>query len=85
MAQTRIAVLQTPWDCKWTRYTLRPTRTPDQAIDPYQWLCVRERAPRRVDELDCEGCPHWEMDELDPSGGDDLPPHYPVVDGKKYR
>jgi hypothetical protein len=36
MARTAIAVLQTPWDCKWTRFTYRRTRTPDCAqADPY--------------------------------------------------
>jgi hypothetical protein len=67
MPHTAIAVLQTPWDCKWTRFTYRRSRTPDDPVDPYLWLCVREPdAPRRVDERDCEDCPHWQMDDVDP-------------------
>lgn len=69
MAHTAIAVLQTPSDCKWTRFTYRRPRISDhQPAEPYIWLCVREpNAPRRVGERDCEDCPYWEMDDVDPA------------------
>jgi hypothetical protein len=69
MAHTAIAVLQTPWDCKWTRFTYRrPRSSAHQLTEPYSWRCVRERGERRrVDERDCEDCPHWEMADLDPA------------------
>jgi hypothetical protein len=65
MAQTAIAVIQTPWDCRWTRIAWkRTTACVDEPPDCYAWLCIREPgAPRRVDERDCEDCPYWEMED----------------------
>ena len=68
MAHTAVAALQAPWDCKWTRLAYRQSGIPEyQPPDPRLWVCVREpAAPRPVAEQDCDGCPHWEMDEGDP-------------------
>jgi len=68
MARTATAVIQAPWDCKWTRLAYRQTGIPEYTPpNPNLWVCVRQpEAPRRVTEQDCEGCPHWEMEETHP-------------------
>jgi hypothetical protein len=60
---TAIATMQTAWDCRWSRpgYRLTGVRETDQPET--LWVCVRTEGRRPVWETDCEGCPHWELDD----------------------
>jgi hypothetical protein len=66
MSATRIAVVQTPWDCKFTRYGYRLSGVRETDQPESIWMCVRDGERRPVTEDDCEDCPHWEMDDFTP-------------------
>ena len=63
--QTRAAVLQTPWDCRWSRPGYRLTNLRDEHQPESPWVCVRgERGRRPVTEQECANCEFWEMDDF---------------------
>jgi hypothetical protein len=66
MSRIAIATLQTPWDCKWSRFGRMRLTRPNTAVEGL-WVCVYGNAGRRpIDESDCATCPNWEYDP--PSG-----------------
>jgi hypothetical protein len=59
MAATRIATLQTIWDCKWSR--INCSVSGETLSDAPLWICVRPGRRRRgVTEEECANCPNWE-------------------------
>lgn len=56
-------VMQTIWDCRWSRPGYIPNGIPTEE-DPFSlWVCVRPTATtvrRPVTEEDCATCPHWQ-------------------------
>jgi hypothetical protein len=53
-------MLQTMWDCRWSRPTTDLVGTPQQAA---RWVCVRRPYIRRaITETDCDTCSHWQAD-----------------------
>jgi hypothetical protein len=64
---TVIATLHTPWNCAFSKLAYREGGIPTYAArDPGLWVCEREAGVRRpIAEHDCDGCPHWVMDEGD--------------------
>lgn len=64
--QTRALVLQTPWDCRFSRpgYRLTNVHAAQQPESP--WVCVRVDGVRRpVTEQECANCKFWEMDDVE--------------------
>jgi hypothetical protein len=57
MADTATAILHTPWDCRWSRFT---RRTAGDGKRGGLWDCIRtaERVP--ISDTDCESCPFYE-------------------------
>jgi hypothetical protein len=77
MSRIATATLQTPWDCKWSRFGRMRTTGPDTALEGL-WVCVYGNAQRRpIDESECAACPNWEFDA--PSGHTDV--RRPKADG----
>ena len=62
MATTSIAVLQTIWDCRWSRLGYRVTGVPEQLQPETPWVCIRTGERRDVTEEQCENCAHWEAE-----------------------
>lgn len=60
MAATRIAVLQTIWDCRWSRVGYRVAGAPGLKPEA-AWVCIRTGDRRAVTEEECENCVHWQM------------------------
>jgi len=60
MAKTVIAVLQSIWDCRWSR--LAPFQSNSAVAAEYdaRWVCVRRGDHRPVCEEECADCPHWQ-------------------------
>jgi hypothetical protein len=62
MSKTATATLQTPWDCKWSRFgRMRATRTaPAEGL----WVCLQADGSTRrpIAASQCETCPHWEYE-----------------------
>jgi hypothetical protein len=61
MARTAIATLQTPWDCKWSRFgRVHASRSgPAEGL----WVCVYPEGTRRsIHPSECEGCHHFEYE-----------------------
>jgi hypothetical protein len=61
MARTATATLQTPWDCKWSRFgQVRAEGLKGRAEG--LWVCVYpdESTRRPIGVSECETCPHWE-------------------------
>lgn len=58
MTTTAIAVLQTPWDCKWSRFGQMHSAS-SAATPEGLWVCAYQGA-RPVEASECESCPHWE-------------------------
>jgi hypothetical protein len=66
MSRIAIATLQTPWDCKWSRFGRMRTTRPGIAVEGL-WVCVYGNAGRRpIEESVCATCPNW---EYEPSAG----------------
>ena len=62
MSRIAIATLQTPWDCKWSRFGRMRSSRPDAVVEGL-WVCVHENGARRpIRDTDCENCPHWEYE-----------------------
>jgi hypothetical protein len=61
MSRTATATLQTPWDCKWSRFG----RMHASALAHAEglWVCIYPGGTRRpIDVAECETCPHWEYE-----------------------
>ena len=62
MSRNATATLQTPWDCKWSRFGRMRSTRPNTTVEGL-WVCVYGNAGRRpIDESDCATCPYWEYD-----------------------
>ena len=62
MSTIAIATLQTPWDCKWSRFGRMAERQPERSAEGL-WVCVYSDGSRRpIQEWECETCPHWEYE-----------------------
>ena len=60
MSRIAIATLQTPWDCKWSRFGRIHSARPDAQVEGL-WVCVHGDGVRRpIDASTCETCPYWE-------------------------
>ncbi len=57
---SRIATLQTIWDCRWSRPGHRVLGVQDHLQPEQLWVCVRRGERRGVTEEECEECGHWE-------------------------
>lgn len=63
MPRTATMVMQTIWDCRWSRPGYLPRGVADAEHPPGLWVCVRptETTVRRpVTEEECATCPHWQ-------------------------
>ena len=60
MATTATAVLQTIWDCRFSRPGYRVIGVQDHLQPEPLWICNRTGERRGVTEEECEDCPHWE-------------------------
>ena len=62
MSRIAIATLQTPWDCKWSRFGRMHSARPDALVEGL-WVCVHGDGVRRpIDASRCETCPYWEFE-----------------------
>ncbi len=62
MAKVTVAVLQTAWDCKWSRPGHRFAGVPDERQPETLWVCVRTGARTDLDNRNCETCQFWQAD-----------------------
>jgi hypothetical protein len=61
MSKTATATLQTPWDCKWSRFGRVHAR--ERLSAEGLWVCVYPDGIRRtIDAVDCETCSHFEYE-----------------------
>ena len=74
MSKIAIATLQTPWDCKFSRFGRMRTARPDARVEGF-WVCVYPDGVRRpIDPSTCETCSHWEYEPpLERTGGHSKP------------
>ena len=87
MASIRVAVVQTPWDCRWSQPGHRLTGVDEDHQPEGRWVCTRSMPiglRRTVTDEECATCEYWEADEkpvscpqcrgtrIDITGGDDL-------------
>lgn len=59
---TAIAVVQTPWDCRWVRPGYRVTGVTECDQPDVAWVCLRptpQSDRRAVTEAECAACEHW--------------------------
>lgn len=64
MARTATMVLQTIWDCRWSRPGYLPNGVADEDHPASRWVCVRPTphvVRRPVTEEECATCPHWQL------------------------
>lgn len=62
MSKIAIATLQTPWDCKWSRFGRMRSTGPNTVAEGL-WVCVHGNATRRpIHDTECETCPYWEYE-----------------------
>ena len=62
MSKIAIATLQTPWDCKWSRFGRMRSTGPNTVAEGL-WVCVYGNAARRpIHASECETCPYWEYE-----------------------
>ena len=67
MSRIAIATLQTPWDCKWSRFGRMHSARPDARVEGL-WVCVHGDGVRRpIDASTCETCPYWEYENRWPA------------------
>ena len=62
MPHTTPAVLQTPWDCRWSQPGHRLTHVDEQDQPEGCWVCTRPTpagSRRAVSEEECATCRHW--------------------------
>src|SRR5688500_17211711 len=62
MGHTTLAVLQTPWDCRWSQPGHRLTHVDEQDQPEGAWVCTRPTpvgSRRTVSEEECATCRHW--------------------------
>jgi hypothetical protein len=63
MSEIATATLQTPWDCKWSRFGRIRSTNPAKPAEGL-WVCIYNNTPRLpVTASDCETCPHWEYQD----------------------
>ncbi len=71
MAHTTTAsVLQTPWDCRWSRLGYRLTGVFEERQPESLWVCVRPDSSgnrRSITDAECATCPHWEAADAHPN------------------
>jgi hypothetical protein len=61
MSSTATATLQTPWDCRWSRFAGTPGAGSNAAAKCF-WVCVYgDTAERPICESECETCPNWDF------------------------
>lgn len=63
MARTATMVMQTIWDCRWSRPGYVPGGVVDGEDPSSLWVCVRPTPTtvrRPVTEEECAICPHWQ-------------------------
>ena len=63
MARTATMVMQTIWDCRWSRPGYLPNGIEDSEHPASLWVCVRPTPTsvrRPVTEDQCATCPHWQ-------------------------
>jgi hypothetical protein len=56
-------VLQSVWDCRWSRPGYLPDGVSRRPDPEGLWVCVRPTdgaARRPISEQECETCPHWQ-------------------------
>jgi hypothetical protein len=57
MTQIAVATLQTPWDCRWSRFASRRG-----AVQPHTlWMCRYRGSRIPILASDCETCPRFEF------------------------
>jgi hypothetical protein len=61
MSAIATATLQTPWDCKWSRFGRMHSRGPHRPAEGL-WVCLHDNARRPIDASECETCPYWEYE-----------------------
>ena len=62
MNRIATTTLQTPWDCKWSRFGRMRSRGPNRPAEGL-WVCVYgDRARRPIQDSECETCPYWEYE-----------------------
>ena len=66
MTRTATVVLQTPWDCAFSRPGYRITGVVEWNQPEPLWVCVREGERRPIATAECADCPHWQMDNVTP-------------------
>jgi hypothetical protein len=63
MSKIATATLQTPWDCKWSRFGRIRSTNPAKPAEGL-WVCVYNNTPRLpITASACETCPHWEYED----------------------
>ena len=63
MARTATMVMQTIWDCRWSRPGYLPDGIATSEHPAALWVCVRPTPAtvrRPVTENECANCPHWQ-------------------------
>ena len=63
MTRTATMVMQTIWDCRWSRPGYLPNGMADAEHPGSLWVCVRPTPAtvrRPVTEEECATCPHWQ-------------------------
>src|SRR5262245_18600735 len=66
MARTQVAVVQTPWDCRWSQPGHRLTGVDEDHQPEGRWVCTRSTRAgvrRTVTDDECATCAHWEADD----------------------
>ena len=65
---TRIAILHTAWDCRWSRPDHRLHGVEQRSQPESLWVCARTPGRQRpMTEEECEKCGFWEIGEfIDP-------------------
>jgi hypothetical protein len=54
MSKNAVAALQTPWDCRWSRFgQLKPAEA--------FWVCAFPAVRIPIGPSDCETCQYWEF------------------------
>lgn len=53
------AILQTAWDCRWSRPGHRITGFAEEVQPESVWVCVRDGDRRNVSDAECASCSRW--------------------------
>jgi len=60
MPNISVAVMQTVWDCRWSRPGYRLSGVDDAKQPETVWVCVRTGRRRPVTDDECDTCHQWE-------------------------